>query len=96
MERKAAKGKWTAVRIPYGYEIGREQDIPIPHPTGGPVVRQIFSTYANDRTGTIADQLNQRGIRTRFGQPWSGMTIANMPFQPRLHRRQDLRRFSTT
>lgn len=80
MERKAAKGKWTGGTIPYGLQLDRERDIPVPHPTEATVVRQIFTTYAHDRIGTraIADQLNQRGIRTRFGKPWSGTTIGNM------------------
>lgn len=46
MERKAAKGKWTGGPIPYGYDLNRQEDIPVPHPTEAALVRQIFTAYA--------------------------------------------------
>jgi len=80
MERKAAKGKWTGGTVPYGYQLDRTCDIPVPNQVEASVVRQIFTTYAEERCGTraIAERLNQRGIRTRFGKPWSGVTISNL------------------
>ena len=80
MERKAAKGKWTGGTVAYGYQLDRSCDILVPNPFEASVVRQIFTTYAEERCGTraIADRLNQRGLRTRFGKPWSGVTITNL------------------
>ncbi|MEV6965600.1 recombinase family protein [Hamadaea sp. NPDC051192] len=80
MERKAARGKWTGGTVPYGYQLDRERDAPAPDLAEAPIVSQIFTSYARDRIGTrtIADKLNQRGIRTRFGKPWSGVTVGNM------------------
>jgi site-specific DNA recombinase len=80
MERKAAKGKWTGGPVPYGYQLDRTTDIPVPDPTEAPIVRQIFTAYAGTRVGTraIATALNQRGIRTKAGKPWSGYTIGRI------------------
>ncbi|WP_254548656.1 recombinase family protein [Catellatospora tritici] len=80
MERKAAKGKWTGGPVPYGYQLDRVLDIPVPDQAEAAVVRQIFTAYAQTRVGTraIATALNQRGIRTKTGKPWSGYTIGRM------------------
>lgn len=80
MERKAAKGKWTGGSVPYGYQLDRDLDIPVPDAAEAAVVRQIFTAYARTRVGTraIATTLNQRGIRTKAGKPWSGYTIGRM------------------
>ncbi|WP_018253865.1 recombinase family protein [Salinispora mooreana] len=80
MERKAAKGKWTGGPVPYGYQLDRDLDIPVPDQAEAAVVRQIFTAYARTRVGTrsIATALNQRGIRTKTGKPWSGYTIGRM------------------
>lgn len=80
MERKAAKCKWTGGPAPYGYQLDRTTDIPVPDPTEAPVVRQIFTAYARTRAGTraIATALSQRGIRTKAGKPWSGHTIGRI------------------
>ncbi|MEV6969256.1 recombinase family protein [Hamadaea sp. NPDC051192] len=80
MERKAAKGKWTGGPVPYGYQLDRDLDIPVPDQKEAAVVRQIFTAYARTRVGTraIATALNQRGIPTKTGKPWSGYTIGRM------------------
>jgi site-specific DNA recombinase len=40
----------------------------------------MFTTYARTRVGTraIATALNQRGIRTKTGKPWSGYTVGRV------------------
>lgn len=80
MERKAARGKWTGGPVPYGYQLDRALDLPVPDEAEATVVRQIFTAYAETRAGTraIATALNQRGIRTKTGKPWSGYTIARV------------------
>ena len=47
MERKAAKGKWTGGPVPYGYQLDRALDIPVPDQTEAAIVRQIFTAYAD-------------------------------------------------
>jgi site-specific DNA recombinase len=80
MERKAAKGKWTGGPMPYGYRLDTATDTPVPDPAEAAIVRQIFTAYADARQGTraIATGLNQRGIPTKTGKPWSGYTVGRM------------------
>ncbi len=80
MQRKAATGKWTGGSVPYGYDLDRDLDLPVPNEAEAAIVRQIFASYAQDRLGTraIATALNQRGIPTKTGKPWSGHTIGRM------------------
>jgi site-specific DNA recombinase len=80
MERKAARGKWTGGPIPYGYRLDKAADALTADPVEAPLVRQMFTAYADARQGTraIATGLNQRGIRTRSGKPWSGYTIGRI------------------
>jgi len=60
--------------------LDRDLDILVPDQTEAAVVRQIFTAYARTKVGTraIATALNQRGIRTKTGKPWSGYTIGRM------------------
>ncbi|HEU5111597.1 MAG TPA: recombinase family protein, partial [Micromonosporaceae bacterium] len=66
--------------MPYGYRLDPAADIPGPDPAEAPIVAQIFTAYTDTRLGTraIAAGLNQRGIRTKTGRPWSGYTIGRM------------------
>jgi len=61
MERKAAKGKWTGGPVPYGYQLDRTLDLPVPNPAEATVVRQIFTACAETRVGP--------GHRRRAHQP---------------------------
>ena len=66
--------------IPYGYRLDKTTDALTPDPVEAPLVRQMFTAYADARQGTraIATGLNQRGIATRSGKPWSGYTIGRI------------------
>ena len=77
MERKAAKGLWTGGARPLGYTIDRRHDKLVPNPVEAATVRMIFDLYTTDRLGTktIAGRLNDRGLRTRLGKPWSQHTV---------------------
>jgi site-specific DNA recombinase len=77
MERKAAKGLWTGGARPFGYRIDRDADRLALDPVEAGTVRQIFDLYTRDRRGTntIAGMLNEQGLRTRVGKPWSQHTI---------------------
>jgi site-specific DNA recombinase len=77
MERKAAKGLWTGGARPLGYLVDRTLDKLVPEPAETRTVETIFNLYTRDRLGTaaIANTLNQRGLRTRMGKPWSPHTV---------------------
>jgi site-specific DNA recombinase len=77
MERKAAKGLWTGGARPLGYSIDRTLDKLVPNPSEAATVRTIFDLYTADRLGTqtIATKLNDQGLRTRLGKPWSQHTV---------------------
>jgi site-specific DNA recombinase len=80
MERKAAKGKWLGGPRPYGYHHNPQTDALIPDQAEAAVITRVFDLYTRRRLGTraIANQLNEQGLRTRRGKPWSGRTIQIM------------------
>jgi site-specific DNA recombinase len=77
MERKAAKGLWTSGRRPLGYLIDKEASQLRIVEDEAATVRLIFNRYTRDRHGTqaIATLLNERGLTTRLGKPWSQHTV---------------------
>jgi site-specific DNA recombinase len=77
MERKAAKGLWTGGARPFGYRIDRDADRLVPDAVEAGTVKRIFELYTRDRRGTkaIANLLNEDGLRTRAGKPWSPHTV---------------------
>jgi site-specific DNA recombinase len=77
MERKAAKGLWTGGARPFGYRVDRDADRLVPDPVEAGTVKRIFDLYTRDRRGTkaIAGILNEDGLRTRAGKPWSPHTV---------------------
>jgi site-specific DNA recombinase len=77
MERKAAKGLWTGGARPLGYTIDRTLDKLVTNPGEATTVRTIFDLYTTQRLGTktIAGRLNDQGLRTRLGTPWSQHTV---------------------
>jgi site-specific DNA recombinase len=77
MERKAARGAWTAGSHPYGYRPEKNTGFLVAIPEEAPLVPTIFDLYARRRLGTraVASWLNKRGYRTRSGRPWSYMAI---------------------
>jgi site-specific DNA recombinase len=77
MERKASKGLWMGGARPFGYLVDRTLDNLVPEPVERGTVKLIFDLYTQDRLGTpsIANSLNDRGLRTRLGRPWSPHTV---------------------
>ncbi len=80
MERKAAKGLWKGGRRPFGYQVDKTAKKLVIDETEAAIVRLIFDRYVRDRLGTksIANVLNNRGLRTTVGGPWSGHKILRM------------------
>ena len=77
MERKAAKGLWTGGTTPYGYAVDPKTHNYTIIEAEAATVWLIFDLYANDRLGTraVAHTLNDRGLRTRRGKPWSQRSV---------------------
>jgi site-specific DNA recombinase len=83
MERKAARGEWTAGRYPFGYTVAERRkgdDGPnylIVDETHAPLVPIIFDKYALEKWGAnrIATWLNDNGHRTRRGALWSNKSV---------------------
>ncbi len=73
MERKAARGEWTAGKIPYGYQLDEERRFLEPNPAEAPIVKLIFDRYTQRRDGSaaLAHWLTGQGYRTRQGKPFS-------------------------
>ncbi len=80
MERKAKGGGWTVGTYPYGYHKLNGTPGLVADPVAAPVVREIFRRYAEDRQGSaaIAAELNARGLRTRYGGPWSRTAVLDV------------------
>ena len=67
MTENALKCKFNGGTIPFGYKISEEQYFEI-DPITAPVVREVFTEYANGKTiKTIVNTLNERGIRNSRG-----------------------------
>ncbi|WP_327002723.1 recombinase family protein [Dactylosporangium sp. NBC_01737] len=77
MERKAAKGLWNGGSTPYGYTLDPATHNYVVVEAEAATVRRIFNLYTKDRLGTraIATVLNDRGLRTKRGKPWSQRSV---------------------
>jgi site-specific DNA recombinase len=77
MERKAARGEWTAGGRPYGYRIDPDSRHLVVDEDEAPLIGTIFDLYLGKRLGVqaIAKKLNERGRRTKAGRPWSGASV---------------------
>jgi site-specific DNA recombinase len=73
MERKAARGEWTAGQLPFGYRLDAHRRHLEPETREAPIVSEIFHRYAqrNHGTATLARWLTERGYRTKQGKPFN-------------------------
>lgn len=86
MERKAARGEWTAGRYPFGYTTPQRtkgDDSPnylVVDESRAPLVPVIFDLYARKRMGAhaTASWLNDNGHRTRRGALWSHTAVLDV------------------
>lgn len=70
-KENALKGLNNGGSIPLGYVLGEDKRLKI-NPDTAPVVQEVFKRYAEgDTIRAIIDDLNQRGIRTSRGYPFS-------------------------
>jgi site-specific DNA recombinase len=79
MERKAARGGWPGGSVPYGLELDEDHHLAV-RESEFPIVKRIFARYGIDKAGavTIAAELNEDGLRTRTGKPWSAKVIVGI------------------
>lgn len=64
------KGNFTGGRQIFGYDVKNKKNII--NPTESEIVKEIFDKFAQGFTGvTIANDLRKRGIRNKFGNPFT-------------------------
>ncbi|WP_312877465.1 recombinase family protein [Lentzea indica] len=73
MERKAERGQWGKGPTPHGYGKDPKTHVLQSDDAECGVISLIFDLYTRDLIGSrsIATVLNDRGYRTRSGQPWN-------------------------
>lgn len=78
LRRKAVRGEVLG-RPPYGYRVGAKNRLE-PVEEEAVVVRYIFRLYRQENLGIrlIARRLNEEGLRTRRGRPWSMVSIRDI------------------
>lgn len=77
-KENALKGRNNGGGIPLGYQLGKEQRLEI-DPLTAPIVQEIFRRYANGETlRNIGDDLNQRGLKSSTGKPFTSSTFGPM------------------
>jgi len=88
MRENAERGHFNGGRVPYGYRLervttseGQKHSKLVPGPEDEvAVVREIFELNCNQGVGqrSIANRLNQRGVRAPRGRNWSASSIGNI------------------
>ena len=78
---KAVRGEVLG-RTPYGYRAGLDGRL-TPHREEAETVRRVFGWYAGDVSEgpglrRIAARLNQEGVRTRSGNPWTPVGVGGI------------------
>jgi site-specific DNA recombinase len=83
-ERKAARGEWLSGRAPFGYRLDSSVKSLVPDTAEAPVVRAIFTAYADEHLGAkaIAVRFNEAGHRSRTGRTWNNQTILRLIRNP--------------
>lgn len=78
MRRKAVRGEALG-RPPFGYRIGARRRLEIV-PDEAAVVRYIYTLYLQEGIGIrlIAGRLNEDGLKTRRGGPWSMVSVRDI------------------
>lgn len=74
----ALKNKFNGGTLPFGYVIDGEQHFQIDTATA-PVVREVFEMYSNGKNmKTIADYLNEKGLRNTRGGKFTISRVTHM------------------
>lgn len=79
--KKMESGDWLPVETSYGYQIINSEIVK--DQSEQKVIDYIFDAYIDGYTAKqIADELNERGYRTRKGNMWCGSTILSILNNP--------------
>lgn len=81
MSQKAREGEWNGGRPPLGYDLVKKRLII--NEEESQIVKFIFSEYLKGRGyKAIAAQLNDKGIRTKLGNTFSGTSVKDILRNP--------------
>ena len=77
MRRRALRGEVLG-RAPFGYVVAERQLVPDPREAA--TVKRVFAMYLEEGEGIrkIAKRLNDEGILTRTGRPWTAGAVRNV------------------
>jgi len=76
-KENALKARSNGGRVPFGYQL--IDHYLKPDPLTAPVVLEVFTRYANgDSVRSIVDDLNERGIKSRMGYPFTYSSFGNL------------------
>jgi site-specific DNA recombinase len=79
--RVAKDGRWPGGPAPFGYHT--QGGYLLPHPTEGPVVRELYASIAAGSTLALeARKLNDRGLRGRNGGHWNAGNLGKVLHSP--------------
>ena len=77
LRTKAGRGQWVGGPPPFGYRL-LDRSLVI-EASEAAVVRRVFQSYAaGDGANTIANALNQDGLRTTRGNSWTAQGVLGM------------------
>lgn len=77
LKAKNESGAWAGGTVNYGYKYDRNTGILSIDEDEAKVVKEIFNLYLENGANTIADMLNDRGIKKR-GYTWKPTTITKL------------------
>ncbi|MGH2694497.1 MAG: recombinase family protein [Actinomycetota bacterium] len=80
LAKKASKGEWTGGTPPFGYRYVPERRMLVPVPGEARVVTEIFESYVERRSGSVAvsNWLNDSRRVTRRGSRWTPKTVLDV------------------
>ena len=79
LTENALKCRFNGGFVPYGYTVDTKDRTLKIDPLTAPIVREIFNRIdKGERTQQIKDSLNERGIKTNFGKPFTYSKVGHM------------------
>jgi len=83
MLSRATNGQWNGGRVALGYDFDSETGLFSINETEAVVVRMIYDMYEREKSlVTVSKMLNEKGLKTRRGVPWSPVTVQGILRNP--------------
>lgn len=77
MLSRANNGQWNGGKVPFGYDYDKENRTFTINEAEASVVNLIYDAYeANNSLLTVSRTLNEKGLLSRKGSPWTPTTIS--------------------